>query len=524
MKKHLKKLRPLLLLTTLFLLTNCQEELEESKPAVQQKNGSKYTILTGEAARAKKAELLIKLNNDGGRGLSKLQNVLKGGSTDPAFRQLMDIKEYIDDSEIFKVEQANGNINYTYRVNMPDVGDNKFYNLVVKTAGAASKTVLLTYNLSKEFAEEYQNSSDILHFSGEIEFDVVAMSDDFPCEDEPNKPTPVSGGGIGAVGGGGGGGNGGGGSGDGIDGPINPGNSGVPYNQLLVNIKMMALKFMTVKSSSIEVGPIEGGIDGGGTIPGTFPGVFDRYIIKTPSVNGETDPCGDGEDIGVLAQQKIHEDNCDELKKFAQNAKNLASLNNLKTTADNKKENGYSYSDNKDPEVLKSDPRSEFLVLVPSGGLIYGASHDHPNPLTTEFMPMFSVSDIYMLAVMAIRYQGGFKNYSKFIFTLTVQTGPSSTETFALKIDNWQAFSFFANNYYAMTNEQKKSLGDELQTSYSTLGKYDGTNSYLKLLFKFMEKQNINGVSIYKAEQNLSNWTKMSFDKINKVIKEIPCK
>lgn len=73
MKKHLKKLRPLLLLTTLFLLTNCQEEFEENKAVVQQKNGSKHTILTGEAARSKKAELLVKLNKDGGSGLAKLQ-------------------------------------------------------------------------------------------------------------------------------------------------------------------------------------------------------------------------------------------------------------------------------------------------------------------------------------------------------------------------------------------------------------------------------------------------------------------
>lgn len=524
MKKHLKKLRPLLLLTALFLFTNCQEEFEENKPVVQQKNGSKYTILTGETARAKKAELLIELDKDGGKGISNLQQVLKGGTTDPAFRDMMDIKEYIDDSEIFKVEQANGNINYTYRVNMPDAADNKFYNLVVKKNGVASKTVLLTYNLSKEFTEQYQNDVDISKFTGEIIFNIVAYNGDFPCGEEPSDPVPVNGGGGSGAGGVTGGGGNGGGGGGGIRGPVNPGNPGVPYNQLLVDLKINALKIVKAKSYSIEVGPIEGGIDGGGTIPGTLPGIFDRYIVQTPRVYDEIDPCGDGEDIGVLDPAKQHEDNCDELKKFAKNTKNLASLRSVEQTSTNDKENGYSYDEDKDPVVLKRDPISDVLVEVPSGGKIYGASHDHPDPTITEFIPMFSVSDVVMLGKIRKAYfnPGQIIDNNKFILTLTVNRG--NKQTFALKIENWATFDIFLTKYAGLSSLEKKNLASRLAFDYSSVAPGSTTDTYLEILFKFMNKNNMQGVSIYKANSDFSNWAKLSYDKTSKSIIETPCK
>lgn len=476
MKKHLKKLRPLLLLTALFLLTNCQEEFEENKPVEQQKNGSKYTILTGETARAKKAELLIELDKDGGKGISNLQQVLKGGTTDPAFRDMMDIKEYIDDREVFKVEQANGNINYTYRVNMPDATDDKFYNLVVKISANGSKTTLYTYTLDKMFTENYQIDGDFSKFTGEIKVDVVAMDGDVPCEEEPHKPVPVSGGiGVGAggvTGGGSGGGNGGGG---GIGGPINPGNPGVPYNQLLVDIKINALKIVKAKSYSIEVGPIEGGIDGGGTIPGTLPGMFDRYIIQTPSVDGETDPCGDGEDIGVFDPQEKHKSDCDKLKKLLANATIKNSLNSLKGNLEGFKERLFTFSMNGRGETnakAETNNSGNTASMSVNNGT-YGVAHTHPSGTPSApsgIYKMFSIADLKSVYIFTKNYAG---------------TGPTAAPLFfnMMVIDEY-TYIVFPNNVYTFSNlntifedkDKLEKLDQKLNSKYNDVGSPDANN------------------------------------------------
>lgn len=518
MKKHLKKLRPLLLLTTLFLLTNCQEEFEENKAVVQQKNGSKHTILTGEAARSKKAELLVKLNKDGGSGLAKLQNVLKGGTTDPAFRQLMDIKEYIDDSEVYSIEQANGNINNTFRVNMPDAGDNKFYNLVVKTAGTASKTVLLTYNLSKEFAEEYQNGGDILHFSGEIEFDILAIDEDFPCEEEPGKPTPVSGGSGSGGGGGGGGTSGGGTGGGGIGGPGNPGDPGVPYNQSLVDQKFQHLKFMAV---------INWGGDEEWELVSRSPRYFRTGKIETGDIENL---CGDAEDIGVLDPNAIHKKNCEELNAMMARPGIKASFTTLQSKANSFREFGHKFEDNKSPEELQLAPGSIVSLVMPVGGDIYGANHTHPDPNDPkEVAPMFSLPDLIKFAEIRKNYTPSMpgNNAAKCVLTLTVNVpdeGGATTQTFALKIDNWLKFREYYLKYSAFTKDEREIKDKTLNRKYVLRRKSGGsTDGYMKDLFSFMIGENIEGVAIYKANKDLTEWSKQEYDKETNSITPKPC-
>jgi hypothetical protein len=508
MKKHLKKLRPLLLLTTLFLLTNCQEEFEENKAVVQQKNGSKHTILTGEAARAKKAELLIKLNKDGGKGLSKLQNVLKGGSTDPAFRQLMDIKEYIDDNEVYSIEQANGNVNNTFRVNMPDAGDNKFYNLVVKTAGTASKTVLLTYNLSKEFAEEYQNGGDILHFSGEIEFDILAIDEDFPCEEEPGKPTPVSGG-SGSGGGGGGGGTGGGGTGGGgIGGPGNPGDPGVPYNQSLVDQKFQHLKFMAV-------------INWGGDEEWELVSRSPRYFRTGKVETGDIDNlCGDAEDIGVL-DPAIK--NCEELAKMSNNIDLINALKNLDSKTKELIEYGYAIEKNSGnynvPQIAQSDPQTPNMIRMGSylGGDYIGLFHTHPDPFDGVY-PMFSGADIGYLFYVAVKHNNNNspKNYSDYFITLTTIHG-----TYALKFNNFAKLSIFINGKGIAAIDQV------LYPKYDARQPEDSVDNLIVELLTTIKDLDL-GVSLYEANKDLTDWAEIQLNDDPLLsgypLKSIPCK
>lgn len=519
MKKHLKKLRPLLLLTTLFLLTNCQEEFEENKAVVQQKNGSKHTILTGEAARAKKAELLIKLNKDGGKGLSKLQNVLKGGSTDPAFRQLMDIKEYIDDSEVYSIEQANGNINNTFRVNMPDAGDNKFHNLVVKTAGTASKTVLLTYNLSKEFAEEYQNGGDILHFSGEIEFDILAIDEDFPCEEEPGKPTPVSGG-SGSGGGGGGGGTGGGGTGGGgIGGPGNPGDPGVPYNQGLVDQKFQHLKFMAL-------------ISWGGDEE--YDKVMNPRFFRTGKVEtGDIDNlCGDEEDIGVLDPAKQHEDNCEKLRKLIENDSIKKSLISLKGNIEGFKERLFTFNMNgsgkTNAKAETNNSGNSATMFVSSA--TYGVAHTHPSGtsnLPSGIYKMFSMADLKSVYTFAKNYAGTGPTAAPLFFNMMVIDGYTYI-VFPNNVDAFKNLSTIFENPDRITD-----LDEMLNGKYNNFGSPDADNdeALAEAFLQFINKPNgLNlNMSLYRIKNNNAfsePWEKLELDpKNNNTLKyPTPCK
>lgn len=45
----------------------------------------------------------------------------------------------------------------------------------------------------------------------------------------------------------------------------------------------------------------------------------------------------------------------------------------------------------------------------------------------------------------------------------------------------------------------------------------------MKALFKFMEKENIKGIAIYKANDNLTQWEKQIYNPINNTITSNPC-
>ena len=114
------------------------------------------------------------------------------------------------------------------------------------------------------------------------------------------------------------------------------------------------------------------------------------------------------------------------------------------------------------------------------------------------------------------------KKYNKFVFTLTVNQG-GVPQTFASKIDNWIKFSSFCTEYFNKTVSERKNMGKILQNKYSKVNKIEGTTAYLKELFKYMEKQNIRGVSVYKANDDLTGWEKQTYNLTTNIIIETPC-
>jgi|GEM_PF-5214650 len=529
MKKHILKLRPLLLLMVLFVLANCQEDLYDTS-RVQLTNESKAVLLRGKEAQEQLEIAMASLNKNGGNGMAMLKSRINANITyDPALRKAAEIVPYIDGSEVAKVTSYDGSINYTFRVGLSDTSADRFYNFIVTNKGSQQKLMLITYNLSKEFSAAYiSGAKNFSQFSGTISFDNIDGEEDDPCLPPPGIPINGGGGG-GATGGGGSGGTGGG---------------GVPNipPPILIDTpnprpQDVALKFNAIAISPITIPIVATPIDGpaypaagggsGGTI--NLPPLI-GFSLNIPGFanNPNHNPCFDPVLIGILEPvdpETAFINNCNELDNFVN--KTVAHLNSMKdveNTSSDTDEDGYSYSDNKAPQVLAKEPSTgNVLVKVPSGGLIYGASHDHPNPDTTEWIPMFSISDIASLGLMAAKYQGTPKKYEKFVFTLSINKG-GGKHTYALKIDDWSQFSWFVNEYYSSGDVQEKHR-KKLGGLYSKVSGISGPSTYLNVLFKYMNDYGIKGISIYEADDSeFNSWSRLAYNPANNNFTKVPCK
>lgn len=524
MNQKLSKLRPLVLVMVLLLLVNCSEDLYEAPPA-QEQTQSQYIQYTGEAARKLKLKAMLNLNKDGGKKMQDLKNI---ANRNLAGRTIEQIVPYIDDTEIIGITNPNGSINYTFRLRMPDASLEKFHNLVMTEINDDVHLRLFTYEMDKDFAVGYHEGGDLLPYTGTVNVETIGVAK-FPCDEDPQQPAPVQGGiGGGNVGTGPGS---GGGSGSGGGGGGRPRTIIYPVttNPILIAAKLFSLQFKRIggntKEVTIESGPLEPGFEGTIVLPGPANNTDFRFALDIPGIEGVVGPCGDSEDIIILEPvdpEKTHEKHCDELKKFIQNAANLASMKDVENTASDNDEDGYSYSDNNPPVQLEGIPGNQDSMKVPSGGTIYGASHNHANPATSDAIPMFSITDIAALGLITARYQGSPKNYNKFILTLSIDQG-GGKQTFAIKIDNWLHFAPFVTEFYNnpdSRNTHKKELGK----LFNKVNKINGTTGYLKVLLKYMEFKNIKGIGIYKADNNqFTSWSRLDYDKINNDIIIKPC-
>ncbi|PZR24457.1 MAG: hypothetical protein DI539_00330 [Flavobacterium psychrophilum] len=85
-------------------------------------------------------------------------------------------------------------------------------------------------------------------------------------------------------------------------------------------------------------------------------------------------------------------------------------------------------------------------------------------------------------------------------------------------------FIQFVGNYYSSPTEQERHR-NKLDRRYTKIPEINGTTGYLKVLFQYLKEENINGISIYKADdQEFSSWSKLEYDNVSNDIKEKPCK
>ncbi len=533
--KKLTLIRYLFIAAAVLLFYNCEEDYY-NRTNVAATGKTTHRILTGNEALRKKEALVEQLRKDGGKGLNKLrgtmaQNAYKSGKP-------LDIGLPIDKSEIYEIKQKNGNVNYTYRINHPDAGMLKFYNILEKSSPAGTKTELIEYSMQPEFAQNYYAGRiGFERFSGTVTMGTIIANGGFPCDDTPTVPAPV----LGGIGNGAG--NPGGGTpaappgtgtttpGWGTGNGNNPGAGGTNGFQALVNAQYEAMQIHGETRNNTDNSGSDDDNDGGDGDAGEPDPLehYHNYYFRTapipPDLINPSDPCSDGQEVGILEPNIVSdEDNCEALMALLNNTNIKASFNTLRTKIAETREYGYKFEGTQNPVALSLANGSDNELSVPSGGLIWGASHTHPNPDLTEFVPMFSLSDIYKLGQIAVKYNnpGVVKKYNKFVFTLTVNQG-GAPQTFAIKIDNWIKFSSFCTEYFNKTDEERRAAATILKTKYTRVPKIEGTTGLLKVLFKYMSENRIKGLSVYKAKENLEGWDKLTYDQVGNDIAETPC-
>lgn len=345
------------------------------------------------------------------------------------------------------------------------------------------------------FARQYaEGISGLDRFTGTMTFTLLAV-DGAPCGDVPP-------GGIAIVGG---------------NGPRAPGGElasvivppyGSNYSQTLMLAQYIGL--------SISKGNSGGSNNNGGTSDSDDGIIHDdevsrspRYFRVPPSIEDPSNPCGGGDEVGIL-EPLLDNEHCKKLKELSDNTNVKAALVDLKgPKLSQNRENGYILRDGPGyttPEVLPPGPVDGSSIKIPVGNDRFGACHTHQND--GKSIPMFSPEDIILLFQLQRHY--AYSNYNqvammpKFVFTVTTAQG-----TYAIKIDG--------QNFYNIMNDivndplKKKEFIEKLKTQQERKKSNESDHVHQKVFLEFIGSKNLN-MSIYKANNDFTSWDKLELD------------
>jgi hypothetical protein len=236
------------------------------------------------------------------------------------------------------------------------------------------------------------------------------------------------------------------------------------------------------------------------------------------------DDPNENNEVAVLFDDQFIE-KCEELNKLTDNQDIKNKINDLKSdlfaNPDNRNEKGFrlfaTSGNDVNSDAIDTGGAGEFPYHLTEA--VFGGVHTHPKK---GLFPMFSVADILSLHKFWITYDNPNVpiNINKSVHILVTQQG-----TYALKIDNLPQLAIFnaammntneldkketrlEGNYYSLYNQQQNQLGNSFD--------------HMKAFLKFLEKYSI-GVSMYKASDDLSSWTKKELNETGNDIVDKNC-
>lgn len=238
-----------------------------------------------------------------------------------------------------------------------------------------------------------------------------------------------------------------------------------------------------------------------------------------PGLGDPTDPCGDAEEIGII-EPDTHVNNCEELKRQSEDPEVISALNDLDNKAElDDKEYGYSISQN-DSDYIVNDistnpyfpqfSNNSTLPFPPAVHNAIGVMHTHQ--LDYQGYLMFSAQDIryfYEIVKKHIVPVGTTRNLNSYSLIIVTHQG-----THALKIEN-------ATKFLSLISKYDQDFIDELDFAYQNRHPMDPINLFEEDFLRFINDKDI-GVSLYKADDNLNNWNKLTLHENGSIV-YTPC-
>ncbi|MGV3695585.1 hypothetical protein [Flavobacterium sp.] len=284
-------------------------------------------------------------------------------------------------------------------------------------------------------------------------------------------------------------------------------------------------------------GPVSGpGNPGNGGEGGGGNGEIDPINPTNPTTshNGNTDDTLLTANI-LDTESEISNDPCKELKKLfeidsvqANRLPNLKpQIQELMTNASNNLnyEVAFNFSKNANNEYstssIISNPLSQNSAPIKTGGDSYAAGHTH----TVMLYPIFSWSDVYTL--FSLYKNASLQNKQEVTFILAAKECVTCADVtvLAIKIDNFNNFRAKLNA--DMNNSRTAGFTIDKQIAYADENfakKFTPAMNLNQSVKLFLENFNDHNISLYKADENLDNWSKLSLSS-NPVapISETPC-
>lgn len=509
MKKHLKKLRPLLLLTTLFLLTNCQEEFEEHEHVNSQDSGMK--IITKPFNYFKNLPGLID------KTISKRLHK----TDDPK-----DVYNFdIDSTKVMEITTDYGKF-YTMLITRDfDYPLDMFENLVICDRDSVKEAYIISYAPDAEYYERLETTAHAPFIGGmwttKIDYKTLQKDAVTICTETTiaycgnGEPGTLAGPGC-------------------YD---NKDKGKHVFTKTFIRCKTWLLPVFAdypFNLSFVNINPGgasgNGNGDGSGYDPGYNPGDSPEPGSNSPSAGGTIKPGLYGPVTGPMNPNK----NCEALKKIAETPVINTSLNTLK---------GFVHTSNNERLFTLDKNGSGGTYVTPEASnsgqdgvprikaSTYGIAHIHQKGVSdpSGLYEMFSLADLRMVYFIAKGFAGSGVTAAPIHFNMLVL----GDYTYAVMPNNVGAFK---NLDYIFEDKKKyKELSLALKRVYGKKGEYNQVSHDVlaEEFLKFINNANNNSdgvnfdVSLYRIDNSnnhFGNWEKLEFDSNNEKLKITPCK
>ncbi|WP_186826688.1 hypothetical protein, partial [Psychroserpens burtonensis] len=229
----------------------------------------------------------------------------------------------------------------------------------------------------------------------------------------------------------------------------------------------------------------------------------------------ETSPCdGDvGVLIGIEEEDITNQKNCIELNELIDNVQVKLQLEGLKTDAQDENEeneSGFSLRKNSDNQTYTSSTitgEQGKISYLPISN-IFGVAHTHPHQSNGP-NPMFSAMDAFALNKHnnAFNHDLAGTDESLSVYILVVATG-----TYAIKVNDLTAIQAYAAQFPTkgkQLREYKKLNGKYNKKHDATTGETGEVNDFEQEFTKYIQSK---GISLYKAENDLSGWNRLQYN------------